>query len=67
MVNICCTFCGIELKDGDAAYGLTSGRIDNNCYGFRMDTDDEWGIYCCDCMNQIDRLMASYKHHGYAP
>jgi len=59
-----CSFCGAELKTGENAYGLTAGTIDKDCCGFRMDLDDAWDIYCPDCMNQIDRLIAAHKQKG---
>jgi hypothetical protein len=38
--------------------------MDEDCGGFRMDLDDEWDIYCQDCMNQVDRLIAAHKQKG---
>lgn len=58
MDEISCSLCGIELKDKDAAYGLTAGTIDGNCDGFRMDLDSDWDLYCADCMNEIDRVIS---------
>jgi hypothetical protein len=49
------------MKGKDAAYGLTSGVIEEQCYGFCMDSDSDWDIYCVDCMNEIDKLLANYK------
>jgi hypothetical protein len=56
-----CAFCGIEMKDNDLAYGISRGSIDDSCYGFRMDEDSDWDIYCPECMNEIDRILANYK------
>ena len=61
MDEICCSLCGIELKDNDAAYGLTSGTIDESCDGFRIDSDSDWDVYCADCMNEIDRMIAAHR------
>jgi hypothetical protein len=61
MDNITCVFCGMELKDDDSCYGLTRGAIDENCFGFKVDDDSDWDIYCPTCMNLIDKLMADYK------
>ena len=64
MAGSYCSFCGIELKDGDSAYGLTGGVVDDKCCGFRMDCDEDWDIYCRDCMNRIDRLLAEARRGG---
>lgn len=56
-----CSFCGIELNDGDPAYGLTGGVISDACDGFRMDDNDDWDLYCANCMNVIDKLVATHK------
>lgn len=61
MNDIFCELCGIEIKDNDSAYGVTSGTIDEDSLGFRIDTDSDWDIYCSDCMNTIDKLIADYK------
>ena len=56
-----CSLCGEKLNEGDVAYGLTSGSINEACYGFRIDEDSDWDIYCSDCMNEIDKLLASIR------
>ena len=61
MDEIFCSFCGIEMNDKDTAYGITSGSIDESCYGFIIDNDTDWDVYCSDCMNEIDRLLADVK------
>lgn len=59
MDEICCSLCGVELKNMDVAYGLTPGTIDEGCDGFRIDSDSDWDVYCADCMNEIDRLISA--------
>jgi hypothetical protein len=61
MEKIYCSLCGEDLNEGDAAYGLTRGNINETCYGFRIDENSEWDIYCPDCMNEIDKLLESFK------
>lgn len=61
MDEICCSLCGMGLKNKDLAYGLTPGIIDEHCDGFRVDDDSEWDLYCADCMNEIDRLISSRR------
>lgn len=61
MDEIRCSFCGIEMLDECPAYGISKGSIDESCYGFIIDNDSDWEIYCPDCMNTIDKLMANYK------
>ena len=61
MDEIACTFCGIEIKQRDLAYGITRGSIDELCDGFKIDEDSDWDVYCPDCMNEIDRVLADYK------
>jgi len=61
MDEIVCTFCGIEIKHRDSAYGITRGSIDESCNGFKIDEDSDWNVYCPDCMNEIDRVLADYK------
>lgn len=56
-----CSLCGVEMKNKDMAYGLTRGIIDEGCYGFRMDSDSDWDVYCSSCMNEIDRLLANFR------
>lgn len=56
-----CSFCRIEIRNNTLVYGITRGVIDENCYGFRADDDSEWDIYCTDCMNSIDTLIAAHK------
>lgn len=58
MDEIYCALCGIELKNNDAAYGLTPGSIDESCNGFCIDSDSDWDVYCADCMNEIDRMIS---------
>jgi hypothetical protein len=64
MVESSCSFCRTELKNGDPAYGLTGGVVDGECYGFRMACDEEWDLYCRDCMNKIDRILAEARKRG---
>lgn len=61
MDKIACAFCGTEILDNSPAYGISKGSIDESCYGFRIDNDSDWDIYCPTCMNLIDKLMADYK------
>lgn len=61
MDELSCSLCGIEMKNKEAAYGLTSGAIDEDCFGFRMDSDSDWDVYCADCMNEIDKLLAGFR------
>lgn len=56
-----CTFCGIEMHDNDLAYGISSGSIDESCYGLRIDDNSDWDVYCPECMNEIDKVLAEYK------
>lgn len=56
-----CSLCGVELKDQDAAYGLTPGTIDESCDGFRFDSDSDWDVYCATCMNEIDRMISAHR------
>ncbi len=61
MEEIYCSLCAEQLNDGDAVYGLTNGRINETCHGFRIDEDSGWDIYCPDCMNKIDKLIMSLR------
>lgn len=61
MDEITCSFCGIEMTDTDSVYGISRGFIDESCYGFRVDEDSDWDIYCSECMNEIDKVLADYK------
>jgi hypothetical protein len=61
MSELNCAFCGIEINNNDVAYGLTKGTVDDECYGFRMDSDSDWDVYCPDCMNEIDKLLSDFK------
>jgi len=61
MDEIVCSFCGVELPDEKKVYGVSSGYVDATCCGFRINTDSDWDIYCSDCMNTIDKLIADYK------
>lgn len=61
MDEIFCAFCGVELIDTGSCYGVTRGTIDEDCFGFKVDDDSDWDIYCPTCMNLIDKLMADYK------
>lgn len=55
-----CSFCGINLVDGDSAYGFTSGIISSEYCGFLIG-EEEWDIYCSACRTTIDRMIADYK------
>lgn len=59
--DVFCSLCGIALRSGEMAYGLTGGCIDDECEGFRMNFDEEWDIYCPNCMNAIDKIINDYK------
>jgi len=61
MEDVRCALCGEELNEGAVAYGLTIGNIDNACYGFRIGEDSDWDVYCPDCMNEIDKFLASFR------
>lgn len=61
MEEIYCSLCAVQLSEGDAVYGLTSGNINETCHGFRIDEDSDWGIYCPDCMNKIDTFLTSFR------
>lgn len=61
MEEINCSLCGVELKDQDAAYGLTAGTIDESCDGFRIDSDSDWEVYCAACMNEVDRMISVHR------
>lgn len=60
-MEIVCALCGVDMHSGDTAYGLTRGFLEESCDGFRVDDDTDWEVYCANCMNTIDRLMANYK------
>ncbi len=61
MEEIFCSLCGKELNDGAAAYGLTNGSINEACFGFRVDEDSCWDVYCPSCMTEIDKLIANIR------
>lgn len=62
MVNeLCCSLCRKIMGDRNTAYGVTKGSIDFDAEGFRMDLDDKWDVYCSDCMNTVDKLIADYR------
>lgn len=61
MDEIVCSFCGIEMNNGETAYGITRGSVDESCDGFRIDDDTDWDVCCSDCMNIIDKLVADFK------
>ena len=61
MDEFSCSVCGIELKNMETAYGMTRGVIDSDSFGFRMDSDSSWDVYCADCMNEIDKLLATHR------
>lgn len=64
MDDINCALCGIILNNIDRAYGITMGTIDESCNGFFIDDDSDWDIYCPDCMNIIDKLIANYRNEN---
>jgi hypothetical protein len=49
------------MKEKDSVYGTTRGFIDESSYGFRIDDDSEWDVYCSDCMNEVDKLIGNFK------
>jgi hypothetical protein len=55
-----CSLCGKQLLDQNSAYGLTDGIIDQACEGFSIDFNSEWTLFCPECMNEIDRLIADF-------
>lgn len=57
-----CALCCKNMADGEIAYGITRGCIDGDQEGFRMDMDDEWDVWCPDCMNVIVRLVVDYRN-----
>lgn len=61
MDEITCSFCGIEMKDKDLAFGISRGSIAESCNGFRIDEDSDWDVYCSKCMDEIDKVLADYK------
>lgn len=61
MYPVYCYFCDEELKNDDAAVGLTTGVINDDCYGFEMDLDSGWKVFCPECMDKIGRFIADTK------
>ena len=61
MNETCCSFCGKEMKNMDAAFGISRGAIDECCYGFKIDENSDWDVYCPECMNEIDKVLADFK------
>lgn len=61
MDELSCSLCGVEMKDKDSAYGITRGSINELCYGFKIDDDSDWDVYCSACMNEIDKLIGNFK------
>jgi hypothetical protein len=52
-----CEFCDKDLKDGDSAYGLTSGTILSDVGGFSND-DAPWVyIACPECQSKNNELL----------
>lgn len=56
-----CSLCGMEIENKNPAYGITSGIIDEECCGFRMDSDLDWDLICPTCMNEIDKFLLQFK------
>lgn len=61
MDEIVCSVCCNEINEKDTAYGITRGSVDESCYGFRIDDDTDWDVYCADCMNEIDKLLTDLR------
>jgi hypothetical protein len=59
MDEIRCSVCAAPLLDGDEAYGITRGVVDQSTSGLLPDPESEWSVLCSDCMNDVDRLMAN--------
>lgn len=58
MEELYCSMCGVEMRNKDAAFGLTRGVIDEGCDGFCMDFDTGWEIFCMACIDEIDIAIA---------
>ncbi len=56
-----CSVCGVSLESGVTAYGLTSGVISAAHFGFLMDDNSDWDLFCPACMNTVDRLVSEFK------
>ena len=61
MDEVACSVCAVKLENGDQAYGITQGTVDEADSGLLPDSDSEWSVLCADCMNDVDRLMAQLR------
>ena len=59
MDEVYCSACAVRLMDSAEAYGITRGTVDQENGGLLPDLDSEWVVLCADCMNDVDRLMAT--------
>jgi hypothetical protein len=58
-----CEFCGKELKDGDSAYGLTTGSVRSDIEGFGNDETPWVYIACPECQSKTDNLLFSIRSY----
>lgn len=52
-----CSRCHLPLDAGTEAHGLTSGRIDEVLGGFVPAMEEEWLLFCEQCMAEVDRRI----------
>ena len=58
-----CEFCGKDLKDGDSAYGLTSGSVRSDIEGFGNDENPWVYIACPECQSKNDDLLFGIRSY----
>ena len=52
-MEVDCTNCGLILKEGDAAFGVTAGRVDCMLDGFSSNYEAWISVLCPDCFKKL--------------
>lgn len=58
-----CEFCGKDLKDGDSAYGTTSGSVRSDIQGFGNDEEPWVYIACPECQSKNNELLFGIRSY----
>lgn len=56
-----CTLCGIDLREDEDAYGLTSGFMLRSMDGFSPSDYTPWEVFCIECREELDKSLLEIR------
>jgi len=57
--SVYCSVCGVEISNGESAYAVTTGTIEEECFGFRTDDKPWLTVACEECGVKITEAICN--------